>query len=77
MIRSASREASMTNKALFSQQEAAAYLGVKVRYLRDEVSIVPRELPGHGEKKRPLIRYHRDDLDQWLRDLQAKGRKRA
>lgn len=69
----------MTNKALFTQAEAATYLGVKVRWLRDEATIVPRQLPGHGEKKKPLIRYHRDDLDEWIRKQQEaqKGRRRA
>jgi hypothetical protein len=68
----------VSNKALFTQAEAATYLGVKVSYLRAEASIVPRELPGHGEKGRPLIRYHKDDLDKWLSDLKNKGgRKRA
>jgi Helix-turn-helix domain len=69
----------MTNKALYTQTEAATYLGVKVRWLREEATVVPRQLPGHGEKGRPLIRYHKDDLDEWIRKQheQQKGRRRA
>lgn len=68
----------MPEKVLFSQDEAATYLGVRVSWLREEGSIVPRELPGHGPKKKPLIRYHRDDLDKWIVDQHEaqKGRRR-
>lgn len=68
----------MPDKVGFTQDEAATYLGVRVSWLREESSIVPREYPGHGPKKKPLIRYHKDDLDAWLQKQheEQKGRRR-
>lgn len=65
-------------KVMLTQDEAATYIGVRVSWLREEASIVPRELPGHGPRKKPLIRYHKDDLDEWLRRQheEQKGRRR-
>lgn len=53
-------------KALYRPKEAAAYIGVKVHYLRYRVDIRPLELPGHGPNKRPLLRYRKTELDKWL-----------
>jgi hypothetical protein len=65
---------------LFTQKRAAKYLGVSASYLRRRVNIRPRELPGDGPKKKPLLRYHRDDLDAQIakwNDEQRGGRKKA
>jgi hypothetical protein len=49
-----------------TQVQAAAYLGVSVRWFRDNVDVqpVPMGLPRPG--KRPLLRYRRVDLDAWV-----------
>jgi hypothetical protein len=54
-------------------------LSVSVRYLRDEADIKPREIPGHGPEKKPLLRYHIDDIKATLakwHDAQ-RGKRRA
>lgn len=50
--------------AYLSQKDAAAYLGVSVRYFRDHVDVRPKELPGRGD--RPLLRWAVADLDAWV-----------
>lgn len=49
--------------AYMNQADAAAYLGVSVRYFRDNVHITPIPFPGSGTK--PVDRYSRVDLDGW------------
>jgi hypothetical protein len=69
----------MRDKLLYTQAEAATLLSVSVRYLRDEADIKPREIPGHGPERKPLLRYHIDDIKATLakwHDAQ-KGRRRA
>lgn len=69
----------MTDTVLLDQKKAATYLGVSTRWLRDQADIRPRELPGHGAKKKPLLRYHRDDLDAQIarwNEEQRGGRKK-
>lgn len=49
--------------AYMTQVDAAAYLGVSVRYFRDVVDVQPIPFPGTGEK--PVERYAVKDLDAW------------
>jgi hypothetical protein len=50
--------------ALWTQEEAATYLNVSTRYLRD--SACPKTaLPGNGEKGESLIRYKPEDVIRW------------
>jgi hypothetical protein len=49
---------------LWTQPEAAAYLQVSERYLRD--STCPKVLlPGKGETDRPLVRYEPAVVKEW------------
>jgi hypothetical protein len=49
---------------LWTQHEAAYYLGVSARYLRE--SSCPKVLlPGAGEKGRPLVRYEPAAVMSW------------
>jgi hypothetical protein len=51
--------------ALWTQEEAAAYLKVSPRFLRD--SPCPKvTLPGNGKKGEPLIRYIPEDVMRWV-----------
>lgn len=55
---------------LWTQPEAAAFLGVTTRYLRD--STCPKLLlPGNGAKGQPLVRYDPDDVRAWARSWHA------
>lgn len=50
---------------LWTQPEAAAYLGVSARYLRE--SGCPKVLlPGNGPKGQPIVRYRPADVDAWV-----------
>ena len=52
---------------LWTQREAAAFLGVSTRYLRD--SSCPKILlPGSGRKGNPLVRYDPADVRTWVRN---------
>jgi hypothetical protein len=49
---------------LWSQREAAYFLGVSTRYLRE--SSCPKVLlPGTGAKHQPLVRYEPAAVQQW------------
>jgi hypothetical protein len=49
---------------LWSQREAAYYLGVSARYLRD--SDCPKVLlPGNGKAGHPIVRYDPADVKAW------------
>lgn len=49
---------------LWTQREAAAFLGVTPRYLRD--SSCPKILlPGNGKKRQPLVRYDPAAVRGW------------
>ena len=51
---------------LWTQAEAAAYLGVTTRYLRD--SACPKLLlPGNGPKGQPVVRYDPNEVRVWAR----------
>lgn len=60
------RPESMPTAAYLTQVAAAAYLGVSVRWFRDNVTVlaVPVGKPRPG--KRPLLRYRTADLDAWV-----------
>jgi hypothetical protein len=49
---------------LWTQREAAYYLGVSPRYLRE--SSCPKVLlPGNGEQGQPLVRYEAKQVREW------------
>ena len=54
------------NVRLWTQREAATYLGVTPRYLRDS-SCPKMLLPGNGPKGQPLVRYDPDEVRAWAR----------
>jgi hypothetical protein len=46
------------------QKAAAEYLGVSIRYFRENVDVEPKQLPGRG--KRPLLVWSMRELDAWV-----------
>ena len=53
-----------TGERLWTQKEAAAYLGVSPRYLRE--SSCPKVLlPSNGTKDRAVVRYLPEDVRAW------------
>ena len=52
--------------AYLSQVDAAAYLGVSVRWFRDHVDVVAVPVGKVVPGKRPLLRYRTVDLDAWV-----------
>jgi hypothetical protein len=57
-------------EALWSQKQAAAYLCVSVRYLRE--SSCPKVLlPGNGDHGKPLVRYEPAAVRQWWQARQV------
>ena len=57
---------SIDDRRLWAQREAAAWLGVTTRYLRDS-SCPKLLLPGNGPKGQPLVRYDPDEVRAWAR----------
>ena len=56
--------AELPTDRLWTQKEAAYFLGVSARYLRD--SDCPKVLlPGNGAKGQPLVRYDPADVKAW------------
>jgi hypothetical protein len=56
---------SLPDDRLWTQREAAHFLGVSARYLRD--SSCPKILlPGNGEKGQPLVRYDPAEVRAWM-----------
>lgn len=53
----------MPEQRLLSQVEAARYLGVSVRWFRDNVHVQPIAVGVVMSDRRPLLRYRREDLD--------------
>lgn len=51
---------------LWTQREAAAYLAVTTRYLRDS-SCPKLLLPGCGAKHHPIVRYDPSEVRAWAR----------
>lgn len=54
---------SETVQRLFSQVQAARYMGVSVRWFRDNVHVQPIAVGPVSSDKRPLLRYRGEDLD--------------
>ena len=55
------------SERLWTQKEAAVFLGVTPRYLRD--SSCPKILlPGNGKKGIPVLRYDPGDVRRWARE---------
>jgi hypothetical protein len=52
--------------AFLRQHEAAAYLGVSVRWFRDNVDVAPVTLGRTKPGRKPLLRYAVTDLDAWV-----------
>ncbi|CAN5432950.1 hypothetical protein BH09GEM1_BH09GEM1_06550 [soil metagenome] len=51
--------------ALWTQEQAAAFVNASPRYLRD--SSCPKvELPGNGPKGESLLRYKPEDVGRWV-----------
>lgn len=58
---------------LWTQREAATFLAVTPRYLRD--SDCPKILlPGHGPKGQPVVRYDPADVRAWARAWHTSSR---
>jgi hypothetical protein len=58
---------------LWTQREAATYVGVSQRYLR--ASSCPKKLlPGTGAKGRPLVRYDPAEVCRWVQYQSAHRR---
>ncbi len=56
----------LNRNRLWTQSQAAAFLSVTPRYLRD--SACPKILlPGNGPSGRPLLRYDPDEVRSWAR----------
>jgi len=59
---------------LWNQKQAAVYLGVSTRYLRE--SSCPKVLlPGNGEHGKPLVRYEPAAVRGWWQARQVTMRK--
>jgi hypothetical protein len=70
------RKTSGGEERLWTQQEAAAFLSVTPRYLRD--SSCPKVLlPGNGKKGQPILRYDPDEVRAWARAWHGKNTVRA
>lgn len=54
----------------FNQADAAAYLGVSVRYFREHVDVEPEPWPGRGTS--PHFMYPRAKLDAWALSFRAR-----
>jgi hypothetical protein len=49
-----------------TQKQAAAYVGVSVRFFRDNVHVRARCICAPKTGQRPLLRYFREELDAWM-----------
>lgn len=57
---------------LWTQEEAAAYLNLSTRYLRD--SSCPKVLlPGNGPRRESLVRYKPEQVIQWVDSWSTAG----
>ena len=61
----------ISTSAWLSQQDAADYLGVTDRTIRNYIA--RGLLPGHRVKGSRLVRIRRDDLDQLMRPIPSGG----
>ncbi len=60
------------------QKPAAAYLGMKERWFRDNCPVPPKTLPGNGTK--PVLVWRVAELDAWVEscaDPKSRKRRRA
>ena len=58
-------EIGLPSDRLWNQREAAYYLGVSARYLRE--SDCPKVLlPGNGKAGQPIVRYDPADVKTWV-----------
>lgn len=57
---------------LFSQVEAARYLGVSVRWFRAHVHVEPIPVGPLLSDRRPLLRYLREELDAVLNEWKSR-----
>ena len=65
--------AELPGDRLWNQREAAHYLGVSARYLRD--SDCPKVLlPGNGKKGQSLVRYDPADVREWAQRWNTRRR---
>jgi len=55
--------------AYLKRPQAAAYLGVSVKYFRRHVTVRPKEFPGSGDK--PLLMWAVRDLDAWAESVSS------
>lgn len=67
-------ELAAVREHLWTQREAADFLSVTPRYLR-ESSCPKILLPGNGVKGQPLVRYDPDDVRAWARSWHTDKRK--
>lgn len=49
-----------------TQREAAAYMGVSVRWFRDHVHVEARPVGRAVPGKRPVLRYRLEELNAWM-----------
>jgi hypothetical protein len=62
----AHRQAALPNDRLWSEKDAATYLGMSTRWLRD--STVPKALlHGSGKGKRASVRYEPEEVRAWVK----------
>ena len=72
----ATEHAPLPTDRLWTQLEAAYYLGVSARYLRD--SDCPKVLlPGTGKKGQPLVRYEPAAVKSWAEAWRTRSFRRA
>ena len=68
--------AALPGDRLWTQREAAYYLGVSARYLRE--SVCPKVLlPGNGPKGQPIVRYDPAEVKQWAERWHTKHAARS
>jgi hypothetical protein len=65
------RDAGLPTDRLWTQAEAAQYLCVSARYLRD-CGCPKVLLPGNGPKGQPLVRYEPADVKAWAEKWNTK-----
>lgn len=64
MLNNSTTSPAPARSGLWKQAEAAKFLGVSVRYLRD--SACPKVLlPGNGGRGQSLVRYNPDAVARW------------
>ena len=72
----ATEHAPLPTDRLWTQLEAAYYLGVSVRYLRQS-NCTKLLLPGTGAKQQPLLRYEPQTVKAWAAAWRSGSLRRA